>query len=128
MTRVLVIEDEPAILRGLADNLKFESYDVLTATDGETGYDLLRTGRPDLVILDLMLPRMSGYDVCRKARASGIETPILVLTALGQEMDRVAGLDMGADDYVTKPFSLAELLARVRALLRRSSTGPGAGE
>jgi Response regulators consisting of a CheY-like receiver domain and a winged-helix DNA-binding domain len=106
MTRVLVIEDEPAILRGLADNLKFESYDVLTAGDGEAGFELLRTGRPDLVILDLMLPKMSGYDVCRKARAGGIRTPILMLTARGEEMDRVAGLDLGADDYLTKPFSL----------------------
>ena len=120
MTRVLVIEDEPAILRGLADNLKFESYDVLTAGDGESGYELLRTGRPDLVILDLMLPKMSGYDVCRKARATGIRTPIMMLTARGEEMDRVAGLDLGADDYLSKPFSLPELLARVRALLRRS--------
>jgi len=122
MTRVLVIEDEPAILRGLADNLRFESYDVLTAGDGESGYELLRTVRPDLVILDLMLPRMSGYDVCRKARADGMGTPILMLTARSEEMDRVAGLDMGADDYLTKPFSLPELLARVRALLRRSQT------
>ena len=120
MTRVLVIEDEPAILRGLADNLKFESYEVLTAGDGESGYELLRTGRPDLVILDLMLPKMSGYDVCRKARAAGIRTPIMMLTARGEEMDRVAGLDLGADDYLSKPFSLPELLARVRALLRRS--------
>ena len=125
MSRVLVIEDEPAILRGLADNLRLESYEVLTADDGETGYDLLRTQNPDLVILDLMLPRMSGYEVCRKARAAGIETPILMLTARGQEMDRVAGLDMGADDYVTKPFSLAELMARIRALLRRSHAGAG---
>ncbi len=120
MTRVLVIEDEPAILRGLADNLKFESYDVLTASDGESGYELLGTARPDLVILDLMLPKMSGYEVCRKARAEGIRAPILMLTARGEEMDRVAGLDLGADDYVAKPFSLPELLARVRALLRRS--------
>jgi DNA-binding response OmpR family regulator len=128
MSRVLVVEDEPALLRGLADNLRIESYDVLTATDGETAYELLRTQQPDLVILDLMLPRMSGYDVCRKARAGGIDTPILMLTARGQEMDRVAGLDMGADDYVTKPFSLPELLARVRALLRRPPTVPAATE
>jgi DNA-binding response OmpR family regulator len=120
MSSVLVIEDDPAILRGLADNLRLESYDVLTATEGETGYDLLVRGLADLVILDLMLPRMSGYDVCRKARAAGIVTPILMLTARSQEMDRVAGLDLGADDYMTKPFSLPELLARVRALLRRT--------
>lgn len=128
MIRVLVIEDEPAILRGLADNLKFESYEVLTAADGETGYEMLRAQRPDLVILDLMLPRMSGHEVCRKARMSGITTPILMLTARGQEMDRVAGLDLGADDYVTKPFSLPELLARVRALLRRAQAAPAQSE
>jgi DNA-binding response OmpR family regulator len=120
MSLVLVIEDEAAILRGLADHLRFESYDVLTAPDGETGYSLLCSHKPDLVILDLMLPRMSGIELCRKARANGIESPILMLTARSQEMDRVAGLDVGADDYVTKPFSLAELMARVRALLRRS--------
>jgi DNA-binding response OmpR family regulator len=128
MNRILVIEDEPAILRGLADNLRFESYDVLTAADGETGYQLLRTREPDLVILDLMLPKMSGYDVCRKARANGVTIPILMLTAHGEEIDRVAGLDLGADDYVTKPFSLPELLARVRALLRRAHAAAGANE
>src|SRR5580765_6489659 len=120
MSRILVVEDEPAILRGLADNLRFESYEVLTAADGESGYAALKEHKPDLIILDLMLPKMSGYDVCRKARAEGIVTPILMLTARGEEMDRVAGLDLGADDYLTKPFSLPELLARVRALLRRS--------
>jgi DNA-binding response OmpR family regulator len=128
VSRVLVIEDEAAILRGLADNLRLESYEVLTATDGESGYELLRSQKPDLVVLDLMLPRMSGYDVCRKARAGGIQTPILMLTARGQEMDRVAGLDLGADDYVAKPFSLPELLARIRALLRRSQAGAEADE
>jgi len=122
MSLVLVIEDEPAILRGLADNLRCESYEVLTAPDGQTGYELLLSRRPDMVILDLMLPKMSGYDVCRKARSAGIHVPILMLTARGEEMDRVAGLDLGADDYLTKPFSLPELLARVRALLRRSQT------
>jgi DNA-binding response OmpR family regulator len=120
MSVILVVEDEPAILRGLADNLKFESYDVLTATDGEAGYRLLKERKPDLVILDLMLPKLSGYELCRKARAEGITTPILMLTARGEEGDRVLGLDLGADDYVTKPFSVRELMARVRALLRRS--------
>ena len=128
MSVVLVIEDQPAILRGLADNLRCESYEVLTAADGQTGYELLLSRRPDVVILDLMLPIMSGYDVCRKARTAGIQVPILMLTARGEEMDRVAGLDLGADDYVTKPFSLPELLARVRALLRRShNAAPAAG-
>jgi DNA-binding response OmpR family regulator len=120
MSRILVVEDEPAILRGLADNLRFESYEVLTASDGQSGYAALKEHKPDLMILDLMLPKMSGYDVCRKARAEGIVTPILMLTARGDEADRVRGLDLGADDYVSKPFSLPELLARVRALLRRT--------
>jgi DNA-binding response OmpR family regulator len=117
--RILVVEDDLAILRGLKDNLEFESYEVLTAADGALGYALLKENKPDLVILDLMLPKMSGYEICRKVRNEGITTPILMLTARGEEIDRVAGLDLGADDYVTKPFSVPELLARVRALIRR---------
>jgi DNA-binding response OmpR family regulator len=120
MSVILAIEDDPAILRGLADNLRYESYEVLTAADGETGYSLIRSKRPDLVILDLMLPRMSGYEICRKMRAEGLQTPILMLTARGEEADRVLGLDLGADDYMAKPFSIRELLARIRAILRRS--------
>ena len=120
MSRILVIEDDPAILRGLADNLKFESYEVFTASDGEAGYRLIKEQKPDLIILDLMLPKLSGYEVCRKVRDEGIKTPIMMLTARGEEGDRVLGLDLGADDYVTKPFSVRELLARVRALLRRT--------
>jgi DNA-binding response OmpR family regulator len=120
MSRILVVEDDPAILRGLADNLKFESHEVLTATDGETGYRLLREKKPDLIILDLMLPKLSGYEICRKLRSEGLTIPILMLTARGEEADRVLGLDLGADDYVTKPFSVRELMARVRALLRRA--------
>lgn len=120
MSRILVVEDEPALLRGLADNLKRELHDVSTATDGETAYRLMKEQKPDLVILDLMLPKLSGYEVCRQARAEGLTTPILILTARGEETDRVLGLDLGADDYVTKPFSVRELLARVRALLRRA--------
>jgi DNA-binding response OmpR family regulator len=120
MSVILVVEDDPAILRGLTDNLRFESYEVLTATDGESGYKVLAEKQPDLLILDLMLPRMSGYEVCRKARAAGITTPIMMLTARGEEADRVLGLDLGADDYVSKPFSIRELLARVRAILRRA--------
>ena len=123
MSRILVVEDDPAILRGLADNLTFESYEVLTAGDGEAAYRLLCEKKPDLLILDLMLPRMSGYELCRKARSEGITTPIMMLTARGEEADRVLGLDLGADDYMTKPFSVRELLARVRALLRRTA-GP----
>jgi len=131
MKKVLVIEDDLAILRGLKDNLEFEAYEVLTAGDGEQGYRLLKENKPDLVILDLMLPGMSGYELCRRVRAEGVATPILMLTARGEEIDRVAGLDLGADDYVTKPFSVPELLARVRALIRRvrqSRTGDLPGE
>src|SRR5580692_9287438 len=120
MTTVLAIEDDPAILRGLADNLRFEGYEVLTAADGETGYRLQQERKPDLILLDLMLPRMSGFEFCRKLRGEGIQTPVLMLTARSEEADRVLGLDLGADDYVTKPFSVRELMARVRALLRRS--------
>jgi len=120
VSRVLIVEDDPAILSGLADNLRFESHDVLTATDGETGYRLTREQHPDVVVLDLMLPRMSGYEVCRKLRAEGVQTPIVMLTARGEEADRVLGLDLGADDYLTKPFSIRELLARIRAVLRRA--------
>ncbi len=120
MSTVLVIEDDPAILRGLADNLKYESYSVLTAPDGDAGYRAIRDSKPDLIVLDLMLPKLSGYEVCRKVRAEGIGTPILMLTARGEEADRILGLDIGADDYVTKPFSIRELLARIRALLRRT--------
>jgi DNA-binding response OmpR family regulator len=120
VSRVLVVEDDPAILRGLADNLALESYEVLTATDGEAANRLVGESRPDLIVLDLMLPKLSGYELCRKLRAEGVTTPILMLTARGEEADRVLGLDLGADDYVTKPFSVRELMARVRALLRRS--------
>ena len=122
MSRILVVEDDAAILRGLADNLAFESYEVVTATDGETACSLIRDQRPDLIILDLMLPRMSGYEVCRQVRRDGITTPIVMLTARSDEADRVLGLDLGADDYVTKPFSIRELMARIRALLRRTQT------
>jgi DNA-binding response OmpR family regulator len=120
MARILIIEDDPAILRGLADNLGCESYEVVTATDGESGYSLARTANPDLIVLDLMLPRMSGYELCRKLRAESVATPIVMLTARGDEADRVVGLDLGADDYITKPFSVRELLARIRAVLRRA--------
>ncbi len=123
MIRVLVVEDDIAILRGLSDNLLSESYEVSTATDGRVADKLLTEEEFDLVILDLMLPGMSGHEVCQRARARGSTVPILVLTARGTESDRVIGLDMGADDYVTKPFSIRELLARVRALLRRGRSG-----
>src|SRR5215467_7989817 len=98
MNRIVVIEDDPAILRGLADALRSEPYDVLTADDGEDGYRMVRDSQPDLVILDLMLPRMNGYDICRQVRGHGIMTPILMLTAQDQESNRVQGFDAGADD------------------------------
>ena len=126
MKKILIIEDDLAILRGLKDNLEYESYEVFTAADGEQGYGLIKEKKPDLIILDLMLPKMSGYELCRKVREKGITVPILMLTARGEEVDRVLGLDLGADDYVTKPFSVSELLARIRAILRRvqrSKTG-----
>jgi DNA-binding response OmpR family regulator len=116
----LIIEDEPALQRALADSFRFESYEVLTASDGESGLRLATERDPDIILLDLMLPRMSGYEVSRKLRAERIQTPILMLTARGEEEDRIAGLDLGADDYVTKPFSIRELSARVRAILRRA--------
>ena len=125
MTKVLVVEDDPGILRTVADNLRFEQYEVVTATDGETAYVLQRNEQPDLIVLDLMLPRMSGLELCRKLRTEDIQVPVLILTARSEEADRVRGLDLGADDYVTKPFSVAELMARVRALLRRTSLAAG---
>lgn len=120
MSRILVIEDDRTILRGLRDNLEYESYEVSTAMDGEQGYRLLQEHRPDLIILDLMIPKIDGYELCRRVRRAGIRTPILMLTARSEEVDRVRGLDLGADDYVVKPFSVAELLARIRAILRRA--------
>jgi DNA-binding response OmpR family regulator len=126
MTKVLVVEDDKAILRGLSDSLKHEGYEVVTALDGEAGYLSQRAHKPDLIVLDLMLPKLSGMDLCRKLRAEGLQTPILMLTARSQESDRVAGLDIGADDYVTKPFSVRELMARIRAVLRRTQYRPDA--
>jgi two-component system alkaline phosphatase synthesis response regulator PhoP len=119
MPRILVVDDEPEIVRGLEDNLRFEGYQTSSATDGETALTLAAREAPDLIILDLMMPRMSGWDVCRTLRARGIEVPIIMLTARGGEADRVQGLELGADDYIAKPFSLRELLARIRAVLRR---------
>jgi DNA-binding response OmpR family regulator len=121
---VLIVEDDPVLLRELKDNFEYEGYRVQTATDGETGLELALRARPDLVILDLMLPKVNGYEICRYLRAEKLEMPILMLTAKGQESDIVLGLKLGADDYVTKPFGIKELLARAEALLRR---GPSRG-
>src|SRR5881296_3541418 len=119
MPRILIVDDQPEIVRGLEDNLRFEGYQTTAATNGEDALALAMSDAPDLVLLDLMLPRMSGWDVCRELRRKGIDVPVIMLTARGAEVDRVLGLELGADDYVTKPFSLRELLARVRAVLRR---------
>jgi two-component system alkaline phosphatase synthesis response regulator PhoP len=120
LQRVLIIEDEPDMVLGLRDNFEFEGYDVLVARDGSEGLKRAMSDSPDVILLDIMLPRMSGLDVCRQLRSNGVEAPIIMLTARGQEIDKVIGLEMGADDYVTKPFSIKELLARVRAHLRRA--------
>jgi DNA-binding response OmpR family regulator len=117
--RILIIEDEPALLRGLKDNFLSLGYEVFTANDGEKGLQAVLNYEPDLVLLDLMLPKVSGYEICRRARAQQLDMPIIMLTARGQEEDIVRGLDCGADDYVTKPFSIRELIARVKAFLRR---------
>ena len=121
MKRILIIEDDISILKGLKDVLMFKSYEVFTAIDGKSGYEMAVDKKPDLIILDIMLPKMDGFTLCKKLRDQGNMTPVLMLTARGEEPDKVQGLDIGADDYVTKPFSLPELLARVRALLRRGS-------
>jgi two-component system alkaline phosphatase synthesis response regulator PhoP len=105
---------------GLKDNFEFEGYEVVTASDGAAGLERARSVKPDLVILDIMLPKLSGLEVCKTLRGEGFEAPIIMLTARGQEIDKVVGLELGADDYVTKPFSIRELLARVRAILRRT--------
>jgi len=123
--RILIIDDQKELLNGLAVNFRREGYEVLTATEGGAGLGLAREGRPDLIILDVMLPGMSGLDVCRELRRTGVEVPIIMLTARGEEMDRVLGLEIGADDYLTKPFSVRELLARVRARLRRRPAAAG---
>ena len=117
--RVLIIEDEPDIVRGLRDALGFEGYEVIDTRQGKDGVRLAREQRPNLVILDLMLPDSNGYAVCREIRSFNPNLPILMLTARAQESDKVRGFEVGADDYVTKPFSVAELLARIRALFRR---------
>ena len=120
---VLIIEDDPTMLRGLKDNFTYEGYNVATASKGERGLELALNTRPDLVILDIMLPEINGYEICRLIRKEGLEMPIIMLTAKGQEPDVILGLNLGADDYVTKPFSVKQLLARANALLRRVRRG-----
>lgn len=119
---VLIIEDEPALLRGLKDNFEAQHYHVRLAQDGREGLSAAFDNPPDLVVLDIMLPKLNGYEICRALRAKRLEMPIIMLTAKGQEADIVRGLELGADDYVTKPFSIRELLARAKAFLRRRET------
>ena len=118
--RILIVEDEPALLRGIQDAFVSKGFEVLTAKDGATGLDLALGQQPDLVLLDIMLPRVNGYEVCRVLRERGLDMPILMLTAKGQEEDIILGLNLGADDYITKPFRIGELIARAHAFLRRS--------
>jgi DNA-binding response OmpR family regulator len=123
MKRILVIEDDAELMDGLKDNLEAEGYDVLTARDGEHGVRVAAQQHPDAVILDLMMPKVNGFEVCRTLRARGVVVPILILTARGEEKDKIRGFELGADDYLTKPFSVQELLARLRAILRRGTGG-----
>ncbi len=120
-TKILIVEDEPAMVAGLRDNFEYEGYEVISAGDGISGLERALGDEPDLVVLDVMMPRMSGLDVCKQLKARRPALPIIMLTARGQEIDKVVGLELGADDYVTKPFSIRELMARVKAVLRRVS-------
>jgi DNA-binding response OmpR family regulator len=120
MARILVVEDEREMALGLKDNFEYEGYDVEIAADGEEALQKTVAFEPHLILLDIMLPIKSGFDVCRELRAKGIRTPIIMLTARGEEIDKILGLELGADDYITKPFSIRELLSRVKAVLRRA--------
>jgi len=124
MTKILIVEDEPNMVAGLRDNFEYEGYEVITAGDGAEGLGRALKELPDLVVLDVMMPKMSGLDVCQQLKAKRPALPIIMLTARGQEVDKVVGLELGADDYVTKPFSIRELLARVKAVLRRVQAAP----
>jgi two-component system alkaline phosphatase synthesis response regulator PhoP len=123
-TRILIVEDQPAMVAGLRDNFEYEDYEVISAEDGVAGLKRALEDDPDLVVLDVMMPKMSGLEVCKQLRGKRPSMPIIMLTARGQEIDKVVGLELGADDYVTKPFSIRELMARVKAVLRRRSATP----
>lgn len=125
MTKILIVDDEPAMREGLSDNLQFEGYAVDQAENGKMALKRLSEATYDLIVLDVMMPEMSGFDVCKQLRMDGNEVPVILLTAKGEEIDRVLGLELGADDYITKPFSLRELLARVKAILRRAQSSQG---
>jgi DNA-binding response OmpR family regulator len=120
MKKILVVEDEKNMLKGLQDNLEFDGYEVDIADNGQSGLEKIKSNTYDLVLLDVMLPQISGFDICKTIRKEGIQTPIILLTARGEEIDKVRGLELGADDYITKPFSLRELMARIKAVLRRT--------
>jgi DNA-binding response OmpR family regulator len=122
--RILIVEDDPHILLGLEEVLRGEGFEITICKRGDAALDVIRGKRPSLIVLDVMLPGLSGYDICKRLRADNVTTPILMLTAKGQEIDKVIGLDLGADDYVTKPFGVRELVARIHALLRRVATAP----
>ncbi len=122
-SRILIVEDEPAMLRGLKDTFAAKGCEVLAAADGEAGLGLALSRQPDLILLDIMLPKVNGYEICRAVRERGLDMPIIMLTAKGQEEDIVLGLNLGADDYVTKPFKVRELVARANAFLRRRKSG-----
>jgi two-component system alkaline phosphatase synthesis response regulator PhoP len=128
MNRILVVEDDPAMSVALRDGFEFEKYTVEMANDGDEGLRLANRGDHDLIILDVMLPKKSGLDVCKELRKNGSHTPVIMLTARGQEIDKIVGLKLGADDYVTKPFSFMELLARVEAVLRRTQKNTAGDE
>lgn len=121
--RILIAEDDANIRNGLVDALESEGYEVLTAADGSSALTLARQGGLDLILLDVMMPALSGYDVCREIRRRDRQVPVIMLTAKGEEIDKVVGLELGADDYITKPFGVRELLARIAAILRRSNGG-----
>jgi two-component system, OmpR family, alkaline phosphatase synthesis response regulator PhoP len=122
-TRILLVEDDLAILTGLSMNLRFEGYEIIQAQDGRTGLQKAIDERPDLVVLDVMLPEMNGYEVVRELRRRGAEVPVVIVSAKGSEADKITGLDLGADDYVVKPFGLQELISRIKAVLRRRIRG-----
>src|SRR6202142_2020723 len=128
MAKILIVEDEPNMVAGLRDNFELEGHQVIPAGDGFPGLERAVAESPDLVILDVMMPRMSGLDVCKQLKSKRPSIPIIMLTARGQEVDKVVGLELGADDYVTKPFSIRALLAGVKAVLRRAKVAPKAEE
>jgi len=120
MTRILIVEDEEAMRNGLKDNLEFEGYEIETAEDGKIGLSKINNNKYDLIVMDVMMPNLSGFEVCKKIRSAGNKTPVILLTARGEEIDKILGLELGADDYITKPFSVRELIARIKAILRRT--------